>query len=1162
MSDEEEIVGSDFVGSDDEDKTVEALELKLQKILQEKEKLEKQKKKEELLEKIKQAKAAVSDLQTTLGPTKSEIDNWSLYNLKNFFKEKGILIKNRSVEQLRALAKAILETKLENYKLVATSTTERISIQHNEKMLTFPLVTDYSLRSWYSDTSLLPAVDHISAHAYILSTADIDLDQFKNLRNEDGYILYKSNCVHDVKAHRLVEGHEYVKGCCWTSGNDKHNSDLVWSLINENGCVQSAGCSCTEDNGCCKHVIALLLTLASRNKSNKGTHQCTKGENKCTQTNDGPTFPLVKRTEDKPKLNVEEVETKQSFTQVKSDTDTQIKNTGLKGRSHKVDNSDESERSHEMDVWIAPTARNNKSNECEFNVTTEKIPVGHLNVGPNTKIASSEPDGLHNSKTKSTTKEKEEEIIISTQSKEYMLERKKPFSTDYRHYTYKDLGKETFVCQPVTPIEEKRKQPVEQKLELNLKVEQNLKEMTRLTPKVIPSPKSYITPDTPMSSVSHTQLTQTLKTDMATSNIQTSTTLPASGFSNFSIEDSGKKRTEPSLKSQMTPAAPTPISSVSNTQRTRKLNSEMPTSGIQISSMLPVSEFSKFSIDDSGQRRHEPSQMTTAAPTPMSSVSNTPITRKLNSEMSTSNIQVSPMFPASKVSKVSVNDSRQRTNDKSLTTLNSDGSVQRTNTNISETSISQFGRKTLPDDVIIYPHAAPLGQLQNQSNFPLNYTQSPASLPLKHQTKPLEYSAQPRLQQPSIQSSINISSFNTLPGSVHSLGIVYPNISPLYAPLVYPSSGNIPNVSADSTLTGNYLPECASVKDDDEIFGSAGAEHNISKPKISRKDRFTSPMRTKQTAHNVMQPAPRQKITYDKKFLLKLRRSPFSKRKPDLAHIPEIIADVEIDTPFEASLSIAHTQGYVKGQKPMASGKKRNPSPKPKAVASTDELNTIPKAVPIGVKDSKPMTTEDVMRTTIGAFNMLKNGTDSAIVLKMISELHISTDDALIRIVSLVVETAVDEPRFTSVCSSICRILAKVKVESRSRSDESITFSTAYRQKCEKEIEQGILSRSNEAYKRRVEEIVRFTASIARLMLLKVSDIHHILMKLCNTGSEHCLECFCVLLTDVWDRMEQCTSTNFLDQYYEIIDEADQREDLSASLKHKLSQIQSKRRRR
>ena len=52
----------------------------------------------------------------------------------------------------------------------------------------------------------------------------------------------------------------------------------------------------------------------------------------------------------------------------------------------------------------------------------------------------------------------------------------------------------------------------------------------------------------------------------------------------------------------------------------------------------------------------------------------------------------------------------------------------------------------------------------------------------------------------------------------------------------------------------------------------------------------------------------------------------------------------------------------------------------------------------------------------------------------------------------------------------------------------------------------------------------RFTGNIARLMLIKVKDIDLILIKFNKIGSEKCLECFCILLTDVRERMAKCTS--------------------------------------
>ena len=38
----------------------------------------------------------------------------------------------------------------------------------------------------------------------------------------------------------------------------------------------------------------------------------------------------------------------------------------------------------------------------------------------------------------------------------------------------------------------------------------------------------------------------------------------------------------------------------------------------------------------------------------------------------------------------------------------------------------------------------------------------------------------------------------------------------------------------------------------------------------------------------------KRKVTYDRTFLLKLRKSMFCKRKPDISHIPEITVDAEV----------------------------------------------------------------------------------------------------------------------------------------------------------------------------------------------------------------------------------------------------------------------------
>ncbi|VDI59182.1 translation initiation factor 4G, partial [Mytilus galloprovincialis] len=345
----------------------------------------------------------------------------------------------------------------------------------------------------------------------------------------------------------------------------------------------------------------------------------------------------------------------------------------------------------------------------------------------------------------------------------------------------------------------------------------------------------------------------------------------------------------------------------------------------------------------------------------------------------------------------------------------------------------------------------------------------------------------------------------------------------------------------------------------------------VQKTKVSRKDRFMTAATTSDEnnespkfslADNSVAATKAQRITYDRKVLLRLQKSVFSQRRPDnIDHIPEIQVVSTLDEMPVTYHSFTLTPGYVKRaaretqptpatDKPAVRSK-----PKPKRTQSPAA------AAPPGAVSAQPqITTEEIMRKAIGAINMVKHGCDASIVVKVISDLPINTEDALSRIVNLVVDTAVDDASCLSVCTSLCRVLARAKVQSRNDPGECVTFSMAYRQKCTKEIEQGILSRSTESHNRRIEEIARFTGSIARLILLKTCDIHAILMKFAQTQSEKCLECFCTLLTEVWERMEKCTSANYLDQYFEVIDEVLLYSETNAALKYKLGQLKSRQR--
>jgi hypothetical protein len=112
-----------------------------------------------------------------------EIDKWSMGDLTLFLKAKGIILKDIPVQHLRQLAKSVSDANLPEYKVIIPTSTDRRTVKYKGKDLIFPNITDSSLSRWTDDLSFLPSIEHVTVHAYILSSADFDLERFKNLRN-------------------------------------------------------------------------------------------------------------------------------------------------------------------------------------------------------------------------------------------------------------------------------------------------------------------------------------------------------------------------------------------------------------------------------------------------------------------------------------------------------------------------------------------------------------------------------------------------------------------------------------------------------------------------------------------------------------------------------------------------------------------------------------------------------------------------------------------------------------------------------------------------------------------------------------------------------------------------------------------------------------------
>lgn len=1093
MSDEEEIVGSDFIGSDDEEKSVEALELKLQKILQEKEKLEKQKKKDEILLKIKQAEAALSNLQTSAEPSKSEIDSWKTDEIRQFFRRKGIIVKNKPLEHLRKLAKSVIDSRIPDHKTTAPSEISKRTINNNGKDLIFPGIKDKSLSNWSDDISCLPSVDHVQAHAYIISSAEFDLERFRNIKKEDSFLLYKGNAIKKFKVHKLDEGFCYVTCNCMSSQNSQTNLEVVWSLIQNDGCIKTAGCSCDEGSDCCRHTIALMLTLASLNKSNNYAADKVQRVDKGTKLYANRSLTNLQHGKDGfSKENYLGEEMKES--------------SRNKVYTYQSEGSEEEEAAPE--VWVPPTMLENKS-----------------------AIADRINESLSKQNDRSNPLRKPLNNITFHRSEPITFEKGNldPDPPKFQMLKEKSTGDGTSINQLQSKFEARlTKSPVEVEIEgagksseisahnremqLNSRILHNIKEIEK--------PRKESTEAKPLIPSRENVLSNLKEQSMKRDRQETVGNIP---FLQENILHS-------------------------NTIKTTR-NDGMIFKNVSVKS-------GDMTISHKPMQESESLPVNTCITTPSSSRSyphttsieqttvHKPVTPSLRSKLGFIN-----KYP------LQVLDTQQKP--------------------ISEVGYPMQVKSTaIPTDVSTYP----TGQLSKPTSPYIYPQQTIASVVTQGYNPVYQPPVHAPLVYPTDQHQLNAMS-NFAPVSNYNQSQVIQNAQPgMFVPSYqtgYPYSSSNASFSTPLIYPGNETRnEHKKVVDimDTEDNAQLLTNPDALKPKVSRKGRFTAininqyfegktvSDINRQSPNKILTATKAQIITYDRKFLLRLRKSVFSQRRPDnIGHIPEIQVDSELDETPVTGRSFTFTPGYVKGASkalaPVTDKPAVRSKPKPKRTQSPAA-----DAPPGAVTTQPQITTEEIMRKAIGAINMVKHGCDAAMVVKVISDLPINTEDALSRIVNLVVDTAVDDPSCLSVCTSLCRILSRAKVQSMNDPGESVTFSTAYRQKCTKEIEQGILSRSTESYNRRIEEIARFTGSIARLILLKTSDIHAILMKFAQTKTEKCLECYCTLLTEVWARMEKCTSANYLEQYFEVIDEVLLYSETNAALKYKLGQLKSRQR--
>ncbi|KAK3861875.1 hypothetical protein Pcinc_032202 [Petrolisthes cinctipes] len=80
---------------------------------------------------------------------------------------------------------------------------------------------------------------------------------------------------------QTIHGLLYIKSKCIRQTAQREAPYDVWILVTEEGSIETAGCQCIGDDGGCKHVVALLLSVANF-KSSINTQEQVQDQKTCT----------------------------------------------------------------------------------------------------------------------------------------------------------------------------------------------------------------------------------------------------------------------------------------------------------------------------------------------------------------------------------------------------------------------------------------------------------------------------------------------------------------------------------------------------------------------------------------------------------------------------------------------------------------------------------------------------------------------------------------------------------------------------------------------------------------------------------------------------------------------------------------------------------------
>ncbi|XP_071142126.1 uncharacterized protein [Mytilus edulis] len=193
----------------------------------------------------------------------SQFKRMHIPDLKTFLTKRGITCSLYRKQQLVRLYEIAVELQLEvtqtqnDYKDMDSF---RRTVEVNGAKYVLPEIT--TVLNWKSDLRDLPLIESYDILIYLMKVGQWNESRLSNYRRDNGFNLYTSNHIDDVKLHRLINTeYFYVRAACVPETGQSENPYNPWVIVGTEGHFRSGGCTCVVDNGKCKHITALLFSL-------------------------------------------------------------------------------------------------------------------------------------------------------------------------------------------------------------------------------------------------------------------------------------------------------------------------------------------------------------------------------------------------------------------------------------------------------------------------------------------------------------------------------------------------------------------------------------------------------------------------------------------------------------------------------------------------------------------------------------------------------------------------------------------------------------------------------------------------------------------------------------------------------------------------------------